>query len=549
VATLNGLAQGQTFAQIKAACPASQTGGCIPNNLTYTTGKQAILGNVFDAALYFQDDWKFNQFLTLSGGLRWETQNHTADHSDWAPRFAFAYALDGHKNKKQAKTVLRGGYGFFYDRFQTSSLMSLERFNNNGNSQTQISITNPACFNATGLSNITGGLASCGTGTAAISEIYQIAPSYRAPYMQQFGTSLERQLTKTISGTLTYLHSYGVHQMATRDSNAFEPGTFQYGSATLTGTRPNSSLGIVKEFYPEAVFKQNQLIMNINARISPKFSVMGFYNLSYANADTGTASNSNNLKQDYGRAGFVSRNMLFLMGNYTGPWGISFNPFLVAQSGKPFNITTNNDLTGDAFFNDRPSYATSSSLASNVVQTSFGAFDTVPQSGEAIIPNNLGNGPAAVAVNLRVSRSFGIGPKLASAAGQNDAGGPPQGGGPGGPGGGGPGGGRGGMGGMGGFGGGGGGRGGGGGGGRGGASAANTNHKYSLNFSAQALNLFNDIDYGQPNGTLIPTLNTSTGLYGPGSRFDKSTALAGRMFSSPTSSAARRIFFQATFSF
>ena len=58
-----------------------------------------------------------NQFLTLSGGLRWETQNHIADHSDWAPRAAFAYALDGHKNKKQAKTVLRGGYGFFYDRF------------------------------------------------------------------------------------------------------------------------------------------------------------------------------------------------------------------------------------------------------------------------------------------------------------------------------------------------------------------------------------------------------------------------------------------------
>jgi hypothetical protein len=301
-------------------------------------------------------------------------------------------------------------------------------------------------------------------------------------------------------------------------------------------------LGIVKEFYPEAVFKQNQLIMNINARISPKFSVMGFYDLSYANADTGTASNSYNLKQDYGRAGFVSRNMLFLMGNYTGPWGISFNPFLVAQSGKPFNITTNNDLTGDAFFNDRPSYASTSSIASNVVQTSFGAFDTVPQSGETIIANNLGNGPAAVAVNLRVSRSFGIGPKLASAAGQNNAGGAPQGGGPGGPGGGGPGGGHGGMGGF-------GGGGGGGGGGRGGASAASTGHKYSLNFSAQALNLFNDIDYGQPNGTLIPTLNTSSGLYSPGSRFDKSTALAGRMFSSPTSSAARRIFFQAALNF
>ena len=29
----------------------------------------------------------------------------------------------------------------------------------------------------------------------------------------------------------------------------------------------------------------------------------------------------------------------------------------------------------------------------------------------------------------------------------------------------------------------------------------NTGRKYSLTFSAQALNMFNDIDYGTPNGT------------------------------------------------
>jgi hypothetical protein len=71
--------------------------------------------------------------------------------------------------------------------------------------------------------------------------------------------------------------------------------------------------------------------------------------------------------------------------------------------------------------------------------------------------------------------------------------------------------------------------------------------KYSLNFNVQALNLFNDIDYGTPSGTLIPTLDASTGLYGPGSRFGKSTDLAGRIFSSNL--AARRITFQAAFSF
>jgi hypothetical protein len=233
--------------------------------------------------------------------------------------------------------------------------------------------------------------------------------------------------------------------------------------------------------------------------------------------------------------------MIFLMGNYTGPWGISFNPFLIAQSGRPFNITTENDLTGDNFFNNRPSYATAASPAGDVVVTSFGNLDTVPQAGETIIPSELGTAPSAVAVNLRVSRSFGIGPKVAAAAGPNGQGGGP-GGGPGGFGGA-----------MGGRGGGGGGRGGGGGGGMfggGRGGMANTGHKYSLTFSAQALNLFNDINLGTPSGAVTPTAcSTTTGLCSPGSRFGQSTSLAGGMFASPSGSAARRIFFQAAFTF
>ena len=54
--------------------------------------------------------------------------------------------------------------------------------------------------------------------------------------------------------------------------------------------------------------------------------------------------------------------MVFLMGNYTAPWGITFNPFLIAQSGRPYNIVTHNDLTGDNFFNNRPSLASDASL-------------------------------------------------------------------------------------------------------------------------------------------------------------------------------------------
>jgi hypothetical protein len=545
--TRNGLTNGQTVAQIKANCPAAQValGGCTPNKLTYSMGGQRYLANVFDGALFVQDDWKVNRLLTLSGGLRWESQNHVADHSDFGPRVAFAYALDGHRNKKQAKTVLRGGFGLFFDRFQTTSLLGLEQNNGGANSQVQTVVSNPNCFSNSSLSEALAQPGSnCTAGTTSNRQIEQLDPKYHSPYNEQLGVSLERQLSKISTLSLTYVHSYGVHQMDTRNSNPYTPlpGTTLYNSTT--GPRLNPNLGVVDEIYPEAVFKQNQLIVNVNARFSPTFTLTGFYTLNYANSDGGTgstASNSFNLSQDYGRAFFVRRNMLFLMGNYTSKWGITWNPFLIAQSGRPFNITTDTDLTGDNFFNNRPSYASAASDcaagSTQYVQTSFGCLDTVPQSGETLLPSNLGNSPSSVAVNLRVSRSIGLGPKI----GANAAGGPPQGGGPGG---GGPpmGGGRGGGGFGGPF--------GGGGGGRGGMS--NTGHKYSLTFSAQALNLFNDIDYGTPSGSVVPTLVSGSGataVYGPGPRFDKSTSLAGGIFASPTGSAARRIFLQAAFSF
>jgi hypothetical protein len=535
---LNNLNAGKTMAQIAATCPA-----CLPVKLNYTVGPTSFAGNLFDGALFYQDDWKVKPYLTLSDGLRFETQNHVADHADWAPRVAFAYAIDGHHAGARQKTVLRGGFGFFYQRFGVGYLMNLEQNNSGPNTQKTVVINNPTCFTTTSLSDIPGGVSSCGSGTAATRQIYSLTPRYRSPYSEILGMSLERQLTKASTLTFTWLHTYGLHGLLVRDANAYlpSPGTVFYNSTT--GPRPNPAFGPIDQYDPEGMYKESQIIVNVNAQLSRKLGVFGFYNYSEANADYTQASsfgggsgapsspsNSYDLMQDYGRASWVHPQWVLVVGNYAGPWGLTFTPFMIAHQGNPYDITTSTDLTGDNFFNNRPAYAGSSDCSSNspdYAPTSFGCLDVAPGPGSPIIPVDLGNSPSSVAVNMRVSRSFGVGPRGESAGGP-----PPPGGGGGGHGPqlGGP------------F-------------GNAGALHAalrgkeNSGRKYSLEFSVSALNLFNNVDYGTPSGSLIPTSVNPNGAgpYVPDTRFGRSTSLAGGIFSS--GSAVRRIFVQAAFQF
>jgi len=76
-----------------------------------------------------------------------------------------------------------------------------------------------------------------------------------------------------------------------------------------------------RQMYPEAVFKENQLILNLNARFSPNFSVVGLLQLQRCRRRYRDCIELLQFEPGLRRLR-CEKNMIFLMGNYTGPWKI-----------------------------------------------------------------------------------------------------------------------------------------------------------------------------------------------------------------------------------
>ena len=454
----------------------------------------------FDGALFIQDDWRIRTNVTLSAGLRFETQNDLGDHADFAPRVGFAWALDGNAKNKSPKTVVRGGFGMFYDRF-TSDLV-LQQELQNGKIQQQFLIQNPDFF--TPGQNLPASQLTLLT-SSSTQTVYRANPDLRTPYTIQTGVSLERQLTKFANLSLTYLNSRGVHQFFTNFTNAAGPG--------LPPPTP-----IIYEYESGGIFKQNQLIVNSSIRMGQKLSLFGYYTLNYANSDTAgpnyLAADPLNIIQDYGRASFDVRHRVFIGGSVGAPWGFRLSPFMIASSGIPFNIVTGQapGLFGNAAFNTRPSIGTCGTPG--VKDTAYGCFNEVTLPGQTVIPINEATGPGRFTLNLRLSKTFGFGEKKEAAGG--GPGGPSGGTFGRGPGGGGP-------------------RGGGGQRGGGFFGGASSNNRYNLTLSVNARNIFNNVNVLSPIGNLSSPL------------FGEANALAGGPFSSAT--ANRRIDLQLLFNF
>lgn len=392
------------------------------SQFTINAGNPFLTVNQEDIGAFVGDNWRARPNLTLDLGLRYEWQTNLHDWRDFAPRVGFAWAPTFGKMSNSLKTVIRGGFGMFYQRFDIVDVLAAQRYN--GSTQQQYVVVNPDFFPSIPPISTLAGFRSQQT-------TEELSSNLRAPYLMESAIAIERQLPKNTTIALTYVNSHGVHQFLTNDINAPLPGTYN-PQVPGGGSYPLGNANPVFLVESAGLYNQNELITNVNSKVNDSVSPFGSYLYNHAmsntdyssppqNTDFNPAISSQgfgvgsfpadpyNLAGEYGPASTDIRNQGTFGGSIATKWGLRFSPLFVVDSGAPYNITVGQDLYGTTLFNGRPGIATNPNRP-GLVPTAYGLLDPNPISGETILPRNYGRGPGIVMLNLRISKVFAFGP-------------------------------------------------------------------------------------------------------------------------------------------
>lgn len=505
-----------------------------PTQFNITTGNPLVSVSQTTAGLFITDDWRVNQQLLLSFGLRYENQSNINSNFNFAPRFSFAYS-PGAGGATPAKTVFRGGAGIFYDRFSENTVLTANRFDGTNQLSLLVTANDPdpvrraaalqllaqPIFTLNGVTNVP-------TAEQVLAVLPQsntirtIDPNLQAPYTMQAALSVERQLPYRSSLSFFYMTSRTLHVGRLRNINApICPLQIDCQNAP----RPDPTMGSIYQYEASGIRNENRLFVRFQTNFSQRFTMFANYSIGSSKSDADGFGSfpaySYDFAGEYGRAGGDIRHQVNIFSNINAPWGITVTPIIFFRTGGPFNITRGGiDSNGDGILNERPTFGELGARCSELGLT-YSFCDIGSNDPNSIIPRNYGQSPSFFTTTLRISKNFGFGK---SAADRASAGG---GGGGRGPGGGGPGmmggGGRGGMVRMG-----------------GGGFGGDNRRPYNLNVSVSINNLFNNVNFAPP----ISNMSSS--------RFGEFTSTAGGFgfggFGGGGSGANRRIELQTRFS-
>jgi hypothetical protein len=312
-----------------------------PRSYTRRIGDPNLRYNYFQGAVYFQDDVRVRRNLTLSGGVRYETQLHVADANNVAPRFGVTWAPFA-----GGQTTLRSSWGLFYDWLGTNTYEQTLRID--GVRQLEIDIRNPTYPD----------LLDLGDSTPPVNR-YILGDEVRLPKSTRVSLGVDQRVARVLQTSATYSYTRG--SSLARGENL---------NPVSDGVRFDPGFGNIVEVVSDANSRLHQLQANVTAnpgallplsnapRINWKRTTL-FVNYTLAslrnNSDGAfSLAPSGDLDLEWGPAnGDVRHRFNATLNNQIVKnllLSLNFN----ANSGAPYTIRTGRDENGDLVFNDRP---------------------------------------------------------------------------------------------------------------------------------------------------------------------------------------------------
>jgi carboxypeptidase family protein len=287
---------------------------------------------------FLQDEFRVRPNLQISAGLRYDWQNYFHDYNNLSPRLSLAYAPG-----KSKKTVIRTGGGFFYDRTGPAVIFDLIRYN--GSRLGQYLITNPLFPDPF---------------SVGPSSVVRLEPGVRIPYTLQYSASVERQLGKATTLTVTYTGIRGVHVFRSRDVNAPPPPFYT--------ARPNPAFNVIRQIESAGDLETQSLEIGLRGNLTRYFNGMIQYTLGRAYNNVGGSpfgfnrnpginmfpANNYDLTSEWSRADFDQRQRFSLLGTATPGKYFKLGAAVSIYSGQPYAETTGRDDNHDGLANDRP---------------------------------------------------------------------------------------------------------------------------------------------------------------------------------------------------
>ena len=413
-----------------------------------TTPGQQVRNKVAEwrDGFFVVDNWQATKKLTLNMGLRYElptvpyTVNGYAtilnaqqtalipsnppqpgfeltgpNHKDFAPRLGFAYRLTD-------RTVLRGGYGIYYNPNQTNTftfLSSNPPFSNTTTYNSGASIPTLSLASPTPAGSVK---------KAGLPNIITPNPYLPSAYMNQWSFDIEQSLWRNAALDIQYLGSRSVHL-----DRSFFNNTPLPGPGTVASRRPNPNFAVIRTIQNDEVASYNGLSIVLRQRFHRGLTLLASYTWSHA-LDVTTDSNGGGApmnpydwKADYGNSNWDVRHRFVTSFNYELPFfsstgnafvrqtlaGWQTNGIVTLQSGFPFNVTLPNDVANTGVGNQRPNLVGkptadcgSGHLQGCIDQSAFAvpALYTYGNAGR-----NLLYGPGFYNVDFSAFKNFRIG--------------------------------------------------------------------------------------------------------------------------------------------